>query len=165
MEQPPIPVNGVLKRTAEIDISATSQTTFQYISNSDVLPAWLKKCGPINGAVKTVINKGPYSVVGANRTVYFDNGDTIVEQLTWFEPYVYYSYSVTNFSDFLRHLTNIGYGQWWFENIDDKTHVKWVYTFVPKNFFSRMVLSLFLSLFYTKFMNQSLQLAKTQIEK
>ena len=165
MEQPPIPVTGVIKRKAAIEVNCRKEAAFAYIDSATSLPDWLKKCGPVNGAVKVEINKGPYSFVGASRTVYFDNGDTIVETLASYTPPVYYSYSVTQFSDFLRHLTNIAYGQWWFQDVGGKTHVTWVYTFVPKNIFSKIILSIFAGLFYKKFMTQCLQLVKGEIEK
>lgn len=165
MEQPPIPVTGVIKRNAAIEIKCTNDVAFAYIDSEARLPDWLKKCGPVNGAVKVKVNKGPYSFVGANRTVYFDNGDTIVETLASYNPPVYYSYSVTQFSDFLRYLTNIAYGQWWFQDVGGKTQATWVYTFVPKNIFTKLILGLFATLVYKKFMKQCLQLAKGQIEK
>lgn len=165
MEKSPIPTNGVLVRTAEIDVANSRETVFKYISGGEALPAWLKKCGPVNGVVKTVVNKGPYTTVGASRTVYFDDGSTIVEQLTEFDPFSYYAYSVTDITNALRHLTNLGYGQWWFEERAAVTHVKWTYSFVPKNVVARLFLSVFLSLFYKKFMNQALQLAKGQLER
>lgn len=154
----------VLKRSAEIDINASVESVFDYISSGGKLPEWLKKCGPINGAVKVEIIKGPYSFVGASRTVDFDNGDTLVEQLTSYDPFTSYSYSVTHITNSLHNLTRAGYGQWWFTNNNSGTHLKWTYSFVPNNFFAGVVLSLFLSLFYTKFMNRSLKLAKTNLE-
>lgn len=165
MSQSSISAKGLLNRRAETDINASIETVFNYISSGELLPDWLKKCGPVNGVVKTEIVKGPYNFPGASRTVYFDNGDTLTEQLLSFDPVGYYSYSVTKITDPLRHLTSIGYGQWWFENQPGGTHVKWVYSFLPKNLFARLALSIFLSLFYTKFMNQALRLAKARIEK
>ena len=165
MEQPPIPVTSVIKRKAAIEVNCTKNVAFAYIDSGATLPDWLKKCGPVNGAVKVEVNKGPYSFVGANRTVYFDNGDTIVETLASYKPPAYYSYSVTQFSDFLKYLTNLAYGQWWFKEVGGKTQVVWVYTFVPKNTFTRLILSLFATLVYKKFMKQCLQLAKGQMEK
>lgn len=165
MNQAPGPPKRALHRSAEIDINASLESVFAYISSGEKLPDWLKKCGPVNGAVKVEIVKGPYSFVGASRKVDFDNGDTLVEQLTSYDPFTSYSYSVTHITNSLHHLTNAGFGQWWFTNNNNTTHLKWTYSFVPNNFFARMVLSIFLSLFYTKFMNQSLKLAKANMER
>lgn len=165
MPQSPTPPKSSLQRTAEIDVNAPIQTVFNFISDGDVLSQWLKKSGPISGVTRTEILQGPYSEIGASRRVYFENGDTLVEQLTSFNPVTGYSYSVTGITDSIRLLTSIGYGQWWFEERNGMTHVKWVYSFVPKNLLARIALGIFLSLFYTKFMKQSLKLAKSQLEK
>lgn len=165
MSQPPSPPKGSLQRTAEIDVNASIEKVFNYITNGQVLPAWLKKSGPISGETRVDIIKGPYSAPGASRKVYFQNGDSLLEQLTWFDPVTYYSYSVTEITAGIRHLTSIGYGQWWFQQINGKTHIKWVYSFLPKNIFARAVLSMFLTMFYTKFMNHSLGLAKAELER
>ena len=165
MNQPPGPPEKALHRSAEIDINASIQTVFNYISSSEKLPEWLKKCGPINGAIKVEVVKGPYSFVGATRTVDFDNGDTLVEELTSYDPVTSYSYSVTHITNSLNKLTRAGYGQWWFTNNNSGTHLKWTYSFVPNNFLAGVVLSIFLSLFYTRFMNHSLKLAKASLER
>jgi hypothetical protein len=159
-----IPPHGALSKTAEIEIDRDREEVFRYVSANNTLPAWLKKCGLVNGVTGTTINHGPYSFVGASRTVYFDDQSTLVETLTEYNPYQYYSYSVTNITDKLKSLISIGYGQWWFSDKGSSTQVKWVYSFVPKNFFARIGLSLFMAFFYARFMKQSLQLLKTQLE-
>lgn len=165
MEKTRIPTESALAQTAEIHIDQDREAVFNFIASGETLPAWLKKYGPINGATKTVVTKGPYSEIGARRMVYFTDGSTLVEQLLEFEPVAYYSYSVTEITNVLRHLTATGYGQWWFGQAGTTTHVKWVYSFVPKNGLARVLLSVFLSLFYHTFMNQCLQRAKAQLER
>jgi len=165
MEQPQIPNTGVVRKSVAIGIACKKEAAFDYISSGDALPMWLRKTGPIHGAVKVEVIKGPYNFVGATRHVTLEAGDGIIETLTYYDRPVYYSYSVTNFQDFLKHLVKMAYGQLWFEDVGNNTHVVWVYTFVPKNVFAKAVVWLFLTLFYKKFMNQSLQLAKAEIEK
>ena len=165
MEQPAIPVRGVLKRSVAIEINCTKEVAFAYISNGDTLTDWLKKSGPIQGAAKVEVTNGPYNFKGATRTVFFDDNSTIVETLTYFDEPVYYSYSVTQFSNFFKHLTKIAYGQFWFEDVGNTTHAVWVYSFVPKNMFTKTLMWPIIALFYKKFMKQALQIAKGQIEK
>ena len=165
MLQPPLLPDNVPASTREIDIKGSPEQVFRYISNGITLPDWLKKSGPVSGATRTIITKGPYSFVGATRTVFLTDGSNITEQLLEYQPNNYYSYSITGISDVLRHLTTVAYGQWWFENNGTNTHVKWTYRFVPKNFFARIGLALFLRLFYGQFMNRALLLAKERIEQ
>lgn len=159
-----IPPKGALSRTAVVTINAAPETVFQYISGSEQLADWLKKSGPINGAVKVVVVKGPYSKIGAVRTVYFDDGSSINEELAEYDPFRYYSYSVSGITNKLSRFTKLAYGQCWFREVSGGTETKWTYSFVPKNFISRLILSVFLSAFYKKFMVKALAMAKLRIE-
>lgn len=164
MEHPPIPVTGIIKKNAAIEINCSKEVAFAYITSGDTLPHWLKKKGFIHGAKSVVVNTPPYTVKGANRTVFFDDDSSLLETLTYFDPPVYYSYSVTKFTNIFKHFAKEAFGQVWFEDVGTTTHAVWVYTFVPKNFLAKMVMWLML-LSYKKFMVQGLQLAKQEIEK
>lgn len=165
MNHQTIPPKGSLTRNAKLDIQDSPRNVFNYVSSSDTLPDWLRKTGPVNGAVKVTNNEGPYTFVGANRTVIFDDGSSILEQLIDYQPHTYYAYSVTRITNKLRGLISIGYGQWWFVETKSSTQVTWAYSFVPKNFLARILLSLFLSLFYVRFMKHSLHLVQQQLEE
>jgi hypothetical protein len=165
MERPIIPTKGVVTRTASIEIACDKGAVYHYIINYKVLPEWLKKYGPIHGVRDTVINTASYTFVGANRTIHFDNGDSIVEQLIFLDPPSYYAYTVTKFSNFFKFLTDIAYGQCAFEETGGSTKVTWIYTFTCRNVLARIFLSVFMEIVYVGFLNRSLALAKAQLEK
>ncbi len=153
-----------LSKCAEVTVDCSKETAFKFISGNSELPSWLRKSGPIHGAVLVEVMKGPYDFPGATRKVIFDNGDTIIEQLIDYNPYANYAYSVTEFSNFFKHLTNKAYGQVWFNTVNDNTYIKWKYTFTGKNIFASLFIWLFLQVAYKKFMQQSLNYAKQSIE-
>ncbi|MGB5378130.1 SRPBCC family protein [Muriicola sp.] len=160
----PVPKKGILKRSAQVLVDCDRSTAFDFITSNSELPNWLKKVGPIPAALNAEILKGPYNFVGARRKVFFDGGDTVVEELMTFNPSANYSYSVTEFSDFLRFFTKKAYGQVWFDRINDQTRITWDYSFSYRNILARLILSLFLSLLYKKFLKKSLENAKGYIE-
>jgi hypothetical protein len=159
-----VPKKGILKRSANVLVACDKSTAFNFISSDSELPNWLKKVGPIPAALNAEILKGPYNFVGARRKVFFDGGDSVVEELMTFNPYANYSYSVTEFSNFLRFFSKKAYGQVWIDRIEDQTRITWEYSFSYKNIFARLILSLFLTLLYKKFLKKSLENAKGYIE-
>jgi hypothetical protein len=165
MERPIIPTDGVVTRTASIEIARDLEPVCQYIIDYKVLPEWLKKYGPIHGVRDTVIHSASYTFVGANRTIHFDNGDSIDEQLIFLDLPAYYAYAVTKFSNFFRFLTDVAYGQIAFEQRGANTKVTWTYTFTCKNLFARAFLAMFMEMVYVGFLNRSLALAKSNLEK
>jgi hypothetical protein len=164
MQESKIPTSGVIKRTAEIDIDASIEKVFNYISAEESLTKFLKKYGPIHAVEKHVTHKGPWSMPGAYRTLYFESGDTLREELLVFTPFTYFAYSISEFSSVTKHLSDIAYGHFEFVKKENKTHVTWTYSFKPKNFLTSIPLSIFMSLYFKKYMRQGLQIAKNDIE-
>lgn len=159
-----VPLKGVIRKKAEILVRCDQATAYRFISGSNELPLWLKKYKLIHGARNIEILKGPYDEVGARRKVFFDNGDSIVEELILCnEPYNY-AYTVTDFSNAFRFLTKTAYGRLWFDVNGNKTRITWEYAFSYRNLFARLFIALFMALVYKKFMMQSLQNAKGVIE-
>jgi len=160
----PVPVKGIVKSIASVFVDCERETAFNYISSSEKLHNWMKKSGPIKAVKFVEIIEGPYTKVGAKRKVVFQNGDNIQEELIDRNPYANYAYKVTHFSDFLKKLTNIAYGQLWFDRIDEKTRITWVYSYSYKNIFARLFLWLFNHMVFKKFMQRGLNNAKGQLE-
>ncbi len=159
-----IPTRGVITRTAAIEINSSIDLVFNYISAEESLTKFLKKYGPIHAVEKHETHKGPWTIPGAYRTLYFESGDTLREELLVFKPFTYFAYSISEFSNITKHLSAIAYGQFKFETAENKTHVTWIYSFKPRNFLASILLSIFMSLYFKKYMQQGLQIAKTDIE-
>lgn len=163
MEQRKISVKGIT-RVAHIEISSPVEEVFAYISAEESLPKFLKRYGPIHGIARWESHKGPWAFEGAYRTLHFEGGDTLREELIAFQPPVYFAYSISEFSSSARHLADIAYGEFSFEGAEKKTYVSWRYTFKPKNFFTAILLSLFMSLYFKPYMQQGLEISKKDIE-
>ena len=164
MQKSIIPTRGVITRTAEIDIDSSIDKVFNYISAEESLTKFLKKYGPIHAVEKHETHKGPWTMPGAYRTLYFESGDTLREDLLIFNPFTYFAYSISEFSNVTKHLSGIAYGQFAFTTRENKTHVTWTYSFKPKNFFTAIPLSIFMSLYFKKYMQQGLKISKGDIE-
>ena len=159
-----IPVKGVIIKTASIDVRRPVEEVFDFVTDENSLPKILPKLGPIHAVTGSTIIKGPWRQAGATRTLHFDSGDTLKEQLLAFNRPFYFSYSISEFSNFAKHLTRIAYGQWWFSAMEGGTHIDWKYSFLPKNAFTRPVVSLFMNKYYEKYMNQCLHLVRQYVE-
>ena len=155
----------LLQTNAEVVVVCDEEIAFAYISGNSELSTWLTKCGPIAGAKNVEVIAGPYTKPGAIRKVVFEDGNSVTEELISYSPFSGYTYSVSHFSNFFRYLTAKVYAQLWFDKLDDTTRIKWVYSFTYKNVAAKIFISLFLPLFYKKFMQQALDTAKLQMEK
>lgn len=159
-----VPSSGVLKRKAAVLVHCNKQAAFDYISSSDLLSQWLKKSGPVPGVVSVDVLKGPYNFSGAQRKIFFDGNAHAIEELMTHHPPGNYAYNVQHFNNFLEKLSGEAYGQLWFDTEGTKTRITWEYTFKYHNLFSRIVLSLFLTFAYKRFMKKGLVNAKNNLE-
>jgi Polyketide cyclase / dehydrase and lipid transport len=164
MQVSKIPASGVITRKAAIDIEASIEAVFKYISAEESLTKFLKKYGPIHAIERHETHKGPWTMPGAYRTLYFESGDTLREELLIFTPHTYFAYSISEFTAATKYLADVAYGQFEFETRGDKTHVTWIYSFKPKNFLASIPLSIFMSMYFKKYMLQGLQISKRDIE-
>lgn len=161
---PTIPLSGVVKKTAEILVKCNQETAFDFIIGIDELPLWLKKYSIIEGARNVEVLIGPYKETGAKRKLFFDSGDSIVEELLSCNYPLNYSYSVTQFTSVFKYLTKAAYGQFWFDVNDDQTRITWEYSITYRNLLSKVLISLLMPLIFKKFLMQSLTNAKGVIE-
>lgn len=160
----PVPLKNVVTSQATVLVDCTRETAFQFISSSEKLSSWMKKCGPVHSVEMVEVLEGPYDHIGAKRKVIFDNGDTIVEELIQRNPFANYAYRVTAFSNFVGKLSKQAFGQVWFDRVDKQTRIHWVYSYTYSGFFGKLLLLLFNKMVFRKFMQHSLDNAKAQIE-
>lgn len=131
--------------TASIDavIDARIEDVFDFEVAEDVLPKVLTGYGLIPPIVGTSGNTAPWDQPGAVRTVHLKGGATAREEVTdWVRP-SYFAYRSTDFTFSLKHLATKAEGQWWFEERDGRTHVRWTYTFTAKGPISAVLLQVF----------------------
>lgn len=159
-----IPKKGLLTLVAQTTINCSKREAFEFISSNDELPNWLKKSGMVHAALNAEVLTGTYLNVGARRRVYFDGGNSVLEELLTYNPHANYSYKISEFTNIISRFSTHAYGQFWFDREDDKTRVTWEYSFSHKNAVSRIILGLMLTKSFRKFMEQSLQNARMCIE-
>lgn len=159
-----IPVRNAIKQKASVVVASSAEDAYLYISSSELLKEWLSRSGPIAGVKGVEVIEGPYDRPGAKRVVTFNDGATVQEELLACDPYAAYVYKVTDFSDFLRKLTDVAYGEFWFEREDGRTRISWHYTYIYKSGYGRVVLWLFNLAFFGRFMQHGLNVARRRID-
>lgn len=160
-----VPTKHILFTTAEVIVNCDKQTAYKFVSSVEELSSWLLKTGPIYGIIKVTKLRGGWAKVGDNRLVERGDSATLVEELISVHRYSNYAYQTTEFSDIFKHFTTKTYGHMWFDTVDDKTRLRWVYTFTYKNFLSRIFLSIFAPLFLKKYLQNGLNNAKAFLEE
>lgn len=129
--------------TVETLIHAKIEDVFDFEVGEDVLPKVLTGYGLIPAVVATSGNTGPWNTPGSARTVHLKGGDTAREEVTdWLRP-SYFAYRTSDFTFALKYLATEARGQWWFEDRDGRTHVRWTYTFTPKGRIRGLLLRMF----------------------
>jgi hypothetical protein len=159
-----VPRTGVKNVSASVLVDCNKEKAFKYISDSDQLVNWLQKADGIPGETNVEILKGPYNRAGAMRKVFFSGGDSVIEELIHWDPFANYAYRATNFTNFFRKLTKEAFGQLWFDHMDGKTRITWVYSYTYKNAFAGAIIWLVNKMSFGKFMQHSLNNARDQIE-
>ncbi|PZX61160.1 hypothetical protein LV84_00148 [Algoriphagus ratkowskyi] len=159
-----IPSKNVIFTTAEVIVDVDKLKAYEFVSSVEELSSWLLKTGPIYGIIKVTKLRGDWAKVGDNRLVERGDSATLVEELISVHHYSNYSYQTTEFSDVFKHFTNKTYGHMWFDTVDDKTRLRWVYTFTYKNLLARIFLSIFAPLFLKKYLQNGLNNAKSFLE-
>ncbi len=161
-----IPKKKILTKNVQVFVNCSRKAAFDFISSNEQLPRWLKKSGNIHDCLSVeVLTKGSYDRKGARRLVYFEGGDTLIEELIRYNPSYNYAYKIYDFTNTVKKFTHLGYGQFWFDTVGDKTRISWYYSFTYKNFFSKLILSLILSLMFKSYMKKNLKNAKDILEK
>lgn len=150
--------------TEEFTVNAPIEQVYDWVVAEDVLPKILKKYFIIPAVKGSQILKGNWRTPGSYRTVFFANGDTLREELTDFTRPTYFAYKISDISGFQKHFISYGVGQWWFKSVENKTEIKWTYTFYAKSRFKRLFLKPFVNHDFKTYMKRSIKLIKEQIE-
>ncbi|MFC5624738.1 SRPBCC family protein [Algoriphagus winogradskyi] len=160
-----VPSKHIIFTTAEVIVNCDKKTAYEFVASVEKLSSWLLKTGPIYGIIKVKKLRGNWAEVGDNRLVERGDSATLVEELISVHRYSNYSYQTTEFSDIFKKFTSKTYGHMWFDTVDDKTRLRWVYTFTYKNLFARIFLSIFAPLFLKKYLQNGLNNAKAFLEE
>ena len=135
--------DGSIAATLEAIILARLEPTFDFVVGEDVLPKVLTGYQLLPAVVRTSGNTGPWDSPGSLRTVHLADGTTAREQVTAYEVPRYFAYRTSDYTFALRYLATHADGQWWFEQHNNGTKVRWTYTFHSRSWFSAVLLAMF----------------------
>jgi hypothetical protein len=121
------------------------------------LPDILTGYGPIPAVTATSEQTGPWDVVGSRRTVHLADGSTATEQVTACDAPRAFGYTVSGFTNPVRHLAREGRGRWTFEEAGaTATDVRWTYTFEARSRVAALLLAPVVKLLWRGFMRRGL---------
>ena len=146
------------------NIHSPVDESFEYIVPIE-LPHIFKRYKNLPAIVRTS-NKEIWYTPGMQRTVYFEDGNTAQEFLLTVSPHSSFSYRIEKFTSPLRRLANKIEGNWLFtEPEKGQTQIKWTYTIVPKNYFARMIINIFIKKNVEELLSNALKILKEDLEK
>lgn len=149
--------------TAEIDrpVRAVFDALMD-LELDEILVRW----GPLPAVGYTEPIDGPASFdeVRAKRLVVMDDSSTLEEELTVFEPPVYFVYEIGEFDFSLRHLVERGRGEWTFTPIGESMIVKWTYAFDPASALTMPLMFLYVTTLHRRYMQATMENTQALIE-
>lgn len=155
----------LLSATIKTKVNADQVAVFEHIAPIE-LTSIFKGYGPLPSVVGTQNQIGFWDAEGQTRTVNLSDNSSVQEMLTKYEHPYYFSYTVSCFTGSLRFLATSANGEWWFSGgSSGQTNIKWRYTFNERSFLAFPILWLITNLLWRNYMNEALQLSKSQIER
>ena len=143
--------------TMDTDIAAPIQRVFDFVAAEDVLPKVLTGYGMLPAVVRTSGNTGPWDTPGSSRTVHLADSTTSREEVTDYARPEYFAYRTSNYTFALKYLATSAEGQWWFEERQGQTHIRWTYTFTANGAITAIPLWFFVRLQWAGYMRACLE--------
>lgn len=156
--------DGSIAATLEAFIAARREPTFDFVTAEGVLPKMLTGYQLLPAVVRTSGNTGPWDRPGSARTVHLADGTTAREEVTAYEVPRYFAYRTSHYTFALRYLATHAEGQWWFEEHNNGTKVRWTYTFHPRSWFSAIPLAMFVRTQWLGYMGTCIMNAQRILE-
>lgn len=143
--------------TLQTDITAPAEAVFDFVAAEDVLPKVLTGYSLLPAVVRTSGNTGPWDKPGSSRTVHLADSTTSREEVTDYKRPGFFSYRTSDYTFALKYLATSAEGQWWFEERQGETHIRWTYTFTAKGAVTAILLLLFVKSQWTGYMRVCLE--------
>jgi hypothetical protein len=149
------------------------------VAFSQVVPIDLRSIFKGYGLLPAVISiqaqTGNWDAIWQTRTVHLSDGSSAKELLIQYQSPNYFAYVVSNFSGALGWLITSATGEWWFEScpgspvgeacpVDNRTIVRWSYTFTPKSWFAIPILWIINKFLWSGYMRSVMSNVKIQLE-
>lgn len=132
----------------------------------DLAKVFPKPQGPIPNVVDVRDQSGTWDIVGQTRSVVLSDGMVVTEEITESDPShgslpsgntAHFGYRVSGFTGPLGWLTDEARGTWDFREDNGKTRIEWQYTFNARFALAKPVLSVIVTVFWRRFMNEGLR--------
>jgi hypothetical protein len=102
---------------------------------------------------------------GLTRTVFFEDGNTALEELLVVNNPEYFAYKVSNFTSVLRYLIIQVNGNWQFSTEENgSTKIVWEYELLPKNKFTSWIITTFLYKDINKLLQNALDIISNDLK-
>jgi len=117
----------------EIEIDRPIDDVFKWVVYTP-LEVQLRGTKKIPGVRSTkALNNIALGTVGYRRLVCLEDGNTAVEEVLTHLRDEYYAYKVWNYTLKVAQKIKYAKGEWWFTPLDNKTHIRWRYSFKLDN--------------------------------
>jgi Polyketide cyclase / dehydrase and lipid transport len=143
--------------TFKTDVASSVEEVFDFVAAEDVLPKVLTGYGLLPAVVRTSGNTGPWDKPGSSRTVHLADKTTSREEVTDYDRPRYFAYRTSDYTFALKYLATSAEGQWWFEERQGQTHVRWTYTFAARGPLTSILLLLFVKSQWSGYMRVCLE--------
>ena len=109
---------------------------------------------------------GAWDAPDQTRRVLLSDNSEAHEHLQGYDAPNSFNYKVSGFTGSLRLLAKSAQGRWDFEAVSDqKTHIRWRYTFIPAGLFATPFIWLVGKILWRGYMKKALMLSKSIAEK
>ncbi len=148
---------GLISNRVEITIDNNAYNVWDIFMEDKTPQTIFKRVGLVGGVKSVVVVRGRWNQVGAQRVVYLDDSTNLRETITENEMDQFFEYKITDISNIIGDGAEYAKGQWWFKpTADGKTKVTWIYSFKPKGFVSRGVLTVVLNTAFDSYMRNTI---------
>jgi hypothetical protein len=138
--------------TMDFHLPVSAEAVFDFLVAEDVLPKVLTGFSLLPAVIRTSGNTGRWDQPGSSRIVHLADKSTAQEVVTDYERPGYFAYRTSDFTFALKHLATSAAGQWWFEQRQMETHIRWTYTFTARGPMTAIALLIFVRSQWTGYM-------------
>lgn len=154
-----------IETAASIEINASQEKVWKFISDLRNVPSFLKRWGPIPGVKNVEITSGHKEMaVGLTQTTTTTDGNILYEAIKTVRKPEYFDYQIEGFSFPFSLLTKKGGGSWTLFGENNKTRVTWRYYFNLSSPFIYPAALPLVKVFYKKALSDAVKRLKQNLE-
>lgn len=156
--------NSYISHIEEIVIDLPVEQYHEWSSNTP-LEAVLTETSGIPSVLRTEMIQGTWNQVGARRRVVLNDGHFAAEEVLVNEQPGLFRYAVWGYTNYARFAVDYAVGEFQFEDVSGKTHIRWTYSFHKNSILSDIFLPNFVQSNWAAYMRNALQTMKHESER